>query len=157
MHESNHPSAQIEQIRDIMTRSTTFVSLSGLSGIAAGILAFVAVWQTYRILGTVWLGDNVFALLRESSAPVHSLMFVFLLTLIAALIAAFFFTWRRVRGLGQELWNMASKRFAIHLALPLLAGGIFALALLQRGAFELSDHAGIFWCCTPQCRQIQLL
>jgi hypothetical protein len=137
MHESDHPSAQIEQIRAIMTRSTTFVSLSGLSGIAAGILAFVAVWQVYRIIGTIWLGDNVFALLRASSTQAYSVTVVFLLTLVAALLAAFFFTWRRARGLRQDLWNMASRRFAIHLALPLVAGGVFALALLQQGAFEL--------------------
>ena len=137
MQEPGRPAEQIDQILAIMARSTTFVSLSGLSGISAGILAFGAVWQMYRLLGTVWLTDEVFAVLRGSPSLVRSVESVFLWTLVIALAVAFFFTWHRARRYRLDLWNMASRRFGMHLALPLIAGGAFVLALGQYTTYEL--------------------
>lgn len=137
MQESDRPTEQIEQIHDIMARSTTFVSLSGLSGISAGIIAFGAVWLIYRLLGTIWLTDDVFSALSGSPSLVRSVTGVFLWTLVAAVTVAFLFTWRRARRYHHGLWNIASRRFGMHMALPLLAGGVFVLALVQHGAYEL--------------------
>lgn len=137
MQEPDRPTEQIKQIHDIMARSTTFVSLSGVSGLSAGIIAFGALWQLYRLLGTVWLTEEVFSALRGSTGLVGSVMGVFLWTLVIALTVAFYFTWHRAKRNSLDLWNMASRRFALHLALPLLAGGIFVLVLHRFGTYEL--------------------
>lgn len=137
MKESDRPFEQIEEIRSIMARSTTFVSLSGLSGVAAGILGAAGAFLIYRTLGTVWLSDDVIVSLRNSPDLVRSVASVFLGTLVAALVAAFLFTVIRARRHRHGLWDLASRRFAIHLALPLIAGGVFVLALKQYGVYEL--------------------
>lgn len=137
MQESDRPAEQIEHIHSIMARSTTFVSLSGLSGISAGIIAFGAVWLIYRLLGTIWLTDNVFSVLRGSPSLVRSVTGVFLWTLVAAVTVAFLFTWRRAKRYHYGMWNIASRRFALHMALPLLAGGVIVLALVEHSTFEL--------------------
>lgn len=137
MQEPDRPAEQIEQIHSIMARSATFVSLSGLSGVSAGMIALGAVWLMYRILGTLWLTEEVFAVLRNTPDLVNSMARVFLRTLTVALALAFFFTWRKSKRHQQGLWNMASRRFAMHLALPLLAGGVFVLVLGTYGWYEL--------------------
>ncbi len=137
MHDPDRPADQIEQIHAMMTRSTTFVSLSGLSGVAAGLVAFGAVWQIHRLLHTLWLTDNVFTMLRDAPDKVLALAGIFLWTLIGALALAFLFTWRRSRRNHLGLWNIASRRFAMHLALPLIAGGAFIVALGLRGSYEM--------------------
>ncbi len=137
MQEPDRPSEQIEQIHAMMARSTTFVSLSGMSGVFAGLVAFGAVWLIYRQFGTIWLTEEVFTALRGSPSLVRSMTGIFLWTLLIALTGAFLFTWRRASRLRIGLWNIASRRFGMHLSLPLLAGGVFILALLQHGAYEL--------------------
>lgn len=137
MQDSGRHTEQIEHIHAIMARSTTFVSLSGLAGLTAGLFAIAATWLLYHLLGTLWLSDQVFATLRDSPAVVRSVAGVFLWTLIAALAVAFLLTWRRARAYQHELWNLASRRFAAHLVLPLLAGGVLVVALLQFGTYEL--------------------
>ncbi|MBK7141299.1 MAG: hypothetical protein IPH75_04370 [bacterium] len=137
MQDSDRPAEQIEQIHAIMARSTTFLSLSGLSGLAAGIMAFGGLWLIYRLLGTIWLTDVVLAAFRESPSLVSSLTGLFVWTLVAALTGAFLLTLRRASRYHTGLWNLASQRFALHLALPLLAGGLFILALNHQGAYAL--------------------
>lgn len=137
MQDPDQPVDQIEQIHSIMTRSATFVSLSGLSGVSAGIIGLVAFRFICRILDTVWLSEEVFIALRQSPDLVRHVTGVFFLTLVSALAVAFIFTLRRAKRHGKELWNMASRRFAIHLALPLLAGGVFVAALARLGMYEL--------------------
>ncbi len=137
MQDSDRPVEQIDQIHSIMARSATFVSLSGLSGFSAGIIALVAVWFMHRSLGTLWLTDEVFKALRSSPEMVRSVVSVFISTLVAALVLAFFFTWRKAKRHQMGLLNLASRRFGLHLAVPLLAGGVFVLVLAKFGTYEL--------------------
>jgi hypothetical protein len=137
MQEPDRPAEQIEQIHAMMARSTTFLSLSGLSGLAAGLIGLGAAWQISRTIHTVWLTDELFVSLRDSPSMVRSLTGLFFWTLIAALTIAFLFTLRRAKRYHLGVWNMASRRFALHLALPLLAGGAFVAAISFQGTFEL--------------------
>ncbi|MFZ1683356.1 MAG: hypothetical protein WAU88_04405 [Candidatus Zixiibacteriota bacterium] len=137
MQDPDRPVDQIDQIHSIMERSATFVSLSGLSGIAAGLVGLVAARFLCRVLDTVWLTPEVCGALRTTPELVWSVVTVFMTSLVVALVLAFFFTWRKAQRQKQALWSLASRQFGIHLALPLLAGGVFVLALWQHGTFEL--------------------
>lgn len=137
MEEADRPAEQIEHIHAIMARSTTFVSLSGLAGISAGIVGLAAWRQLCLMIDTPWPTEETFTVLRESPNLVRSIGIVFSLALVAALVVSFLFSWRKARRYQLDLWNMASRRFAVHLALPLVAGGVFVLALAQQGTYEL--------------------
>jgi hypothetical protein len=52
------------------------------------------------------------------------------LTFIAAFSCGVFFTIRKSRKNDLSVWNSLSKRLLVSLCVPLLAGGIFCLALL---------------------------
>jgi hypothetical protein len=49
----------------------------------------------------------------------------------AAFFSAFYFTWRKSNRQGNSLWSAASKRLFWNTAIPLSAGGLFILAMLQ--------------------------
>jgi len=51
--------------------------------------------------------------------------------LALAFLTAFYFTWRKSNKLGVSLWNHTSKRLFWNMLIPLVAGGLFILGMLQ--------------------------
>jgi hypothetical protein len=56
--------------------------------------------------------------------------------LLAALLTSTWFTWRKARKSQLPIWDHASKKLAINMAIPLAAGGVFAFGLLQHGGWN---------------------
>ncbi|MCB9169867.1 MAG: hypothetical protein H6594_05870 [Flavobacteriales bacterium] len=133
---------ELARIRGLMDRSSRFLSLSGWSGIIAGVAALlgaVAARAHYLSIGPgvpthdAWREAS--GLMERLGAPEYSAHLRFLiadavLVLLVTLIGAWWTTRRRGRRIGQPLWDASGKRLALNLAIPLLTGGGFSLALL---------------------------
>ncbi|SHK57609.1 hypothetical protein [Hymenobacter psychrotolerans] len=135
------PLAQLTEIRAIMERSSRFISLSGLSGVGAGVVALAGAGAGHWFLRREY-GSQGFLRLLESTEQERTLVLPYLMALAAgmigaALAVAIFFTLRRARRTGTGLWNSLGRRLALSLAIPLVAGGLFCLALFVRGAVSL--------------------
>ena len=135
------PLAQLTEIRAIMERSSRFISLSGLSGVGAGVVALAGAGAGHWFLRREY-GDQGYLRLLESTEQERTLVLPYLMALAAAMIGAalavaIFFTLRRARRTGTGLWNTLGRRLAMSLAIPLVAGGLFCLALFVRGAVSL--------------------
>jgi hypothetical protein len=123
----------LRDIQRIMQRSSRFISLSGLSGIAAGVWALIG-----AIFAHKWIQDynNKYEDHGFTGYDFHQLKLNLLLTaaivLIASLLSAFYFTWRRAGQNNLPLWDHTSKQLAINMLIPLIAGGLFILAMLQQ-------------------------
>ncbi|MBD2714683.1 hypothetical protein IC231_06520 [Hymenobacter sp. BT646] len=135
------PLAQLTEIRAIMERSSRFISLSGLSGVGAGVVALAGAGAGHWFLRHEY-GDRGYLRLLESTEQERTLVLPYLMALAAAMIGAalavaIFFTLRRARRTGTGLWNTLGRRLAMSLAIPLVAGGLFCLALFVRGAVSL--------------------
>jgi len=129
---------QLKEIRSMMERSSKFLSLSGLSGISAGICALAGAWyahQKIHIDGLYLLFDPD---VRKEIVPL--LLIDAILVLISALISGVFFTVRKTHKQGLSAWNSTSKRLLGTMMVPLLSGGIFCLGML---------YHGFFWLCFP--------
>ena len=123
----------LQDIKRMMERSSRFISLSGLSGIAAGICALVGAWfankefgpyyRSYDYRGDFSGGDFQQLKLR--------LLIIAAAVLVAALASAFYFTWRKSNQHGHSLWNPVSRRLFWNMAIPLVAGGFFIMGMLQ--------------------------
>ena len=142
------PLAQLTEIRAIMERSSRFLSLSGLSGVGAGVVALAGVGLLEIILSIdqpdeLPIGfDKVIALLQSDPALRAQLLWPLLglaMGMIAlALLLAAFFTLRRTRRDGlRSLWTAPARRLLAALAVPLVAGGLFCLKLYLSGAVAL--------------------
>lgn len=127
----------LQDIRRIMNRSSRFISLSGLSGIAAGIWALVGAIFARQWIITYY---NKYEEHGFTGYEFHQLKINLLLTaaivLIVSLLTAFYFTWRRAGMNNLPLWDHTSKQLAINLLIPLGAGGLFILAMLQQNDWK---------------------
>ncbi|MES2810853.1 MAG: hypothetical protein V4670_00150 [Bacteroidota bacterium] len=122
----------LKDIKDLMNKSTQFISLSGLSGVLAGI---------YALIGAVYVNNLILAN-QDTYITLESLLFkkimaTALIVLVASLFTAYVMTIRKAKKVGENMWNASSKRLLINFAIPLLSGGIFALLLLRHGYYGL--------------------
>ena len=115
-----------------MQRSSRFISLSGLSGIAAGVWALIGAYLAYRWIGVYY---DRYSRSGYSNESFHSLKWnLFLLAGAVAglaLISALYFTWRRAGKNKLPLWDHTSRQLVINTAIPMAAGGVFIIAMLQ--------------------------
>ncbi|CAN5454101.1 hypothetical protein BH09BAC4_BH09BAC4_06990 [soil metagenome] len=149
MHESREHLQTLTEIRSLMERSSKFLSLSGLSGVSAGIIALAgAVIVSFR-LQRGFFTERHYEQGVYSQAGLHDnrqfLVILAISVLIAALLAGTYFTVRKARRHGQSVWNKASQRLLWALLVPLATGGVFCLALLQYNLIWLAFPATLIF------------
>jgi hypothetical protein len=132
MSDQNSHLEAIQDIRSMMQRSSRFISLSGLSGIAAGFWALVGAYFAYDWIHEYYVGyEDV----GYTGAAFQNLKWNLLLLAIAvlglSLISAFYFTWRRTKKHRQPIWDPTARKLMFNTAIPLITGGLFILAMLQ--------------------------
>lgn len=124
---------EINDIKRIMERSSRFISLSGLSGIAAGLCAVAGAFFANSILNDYYVAYNHGR--GYTDHDFESLKIKLLVTaaivLVLALSLAFIFTWRRARQNHLPIWDLTSRKLMWNVLIPLIAGGLFVLAMLQ--------------------------
>ena len=126
MNEQQASLKELHQIKQMMERSSRFISLSGLSGISAGILALLGAWLAVQKISRYAHGTGI-----DYDNLVTQLIFIAAGVLIAAFVAAFIFTSLRSKKDGVSIWGATTYRLLINLAIPLVAGAFFVLRILQ--------------------------
>jgi heme/copper-type cytochrome/quinol oxidase subunit 2 len=137
MEQKNEQLETLNEIRDIMDRSTRFLSLSGLSGIFAGLsaLAGAAVVKFYLIRNGINYYNDAGSNLNGDQK-----LFLFMVAagvLAVAFLSATYFTARNARRKNQRPWDHQSKRLLVNLAIPLATGGLFCALLLYHNVIFL--------------------
>ena len=91
------------EIKDIMNRTTRFISLSGLSGVSTGLIALAGAFIAYLTI----FKDQDYLLLNAVKLKDESLMNLLLIatgTLVLSIVSAVFFTNRKTKK--QNLQQM---------------------------------------------------
>lgn len=136
-------SDDLAHIRSMMERSSRFISLSGLSGVGAGIVGFATGIFAILILKKNQVDfstDYVF-----NKEVVFELIILGILALLLAIFFGCFFTIRKSKKLGLQIWTATTKKILVQLAIPLMVGGIFVLALLQYNLYGLISGATLIF------------
>lgn len=134
----------LQDIKRMMERSSRFISLSGLSGISAGICALIGAWVAHPYV----VGDKDYVIDRNTAivqAAAHDysivlntwLFWIAAATFVSALLTAFIFTWIKSKKEGIPIWGKTAKRLLINVSIPLIVGGIFLFKLIHYGTFGL--------------------
>ncbi|MEY3631484.1 MAG: hypothetical protein RL408_1038 [Bacteroidota bacterium] len=124
--------AAIEEMRNLMDRATRFRSISGLSAMVAGLLAIICVAFISQFTGIRFFEAEAFdRMLQGDAAREVQLSFFFLL--ITSIGFGIYLAARNAHAKGQDAWDSAAKRLAFHMAIPLVAGGIFSILISQQG------------------------
>lgn len=134
----------LTEIRSMMERSTRFLSLTGWSGIMAGIYALAGAYIAYRFFYRS--ADTASSLHRqELSGEVLDLIILAIAILLLAVGTAVFLSYKKSRKDGERSWNSAARRLILHMAVPLVAGGVFILILLSVGLIGLAAPASLIF------------
>jgi hypothetical protein len=136
MIEQQRSLEELQHIKQMMERSSRFISLSGWSGIAAGICALIAAFIANGQI-EYWVTYNQQSKTDDYSSLESSLFAIAIVTLIAAFILAFIFTYYRTVKKGASIWSTTSRRLLVAVAIPLIAGGIYLLKEMEIGHYAL--------------------
>ncbi|HOZ75377.1 MAG TPA: hypothetical protein PLS51_05860 [Flavobacterium sp.] len=128
----------IRDIKEMMAQSTQFISLSGLSGIMAGFYALIGAYLADRILPANGSRYDEIALPAADARTLTAPLIGIALGIIAlSVVTGFLLSSAKAKRQGNSLWNSTSKRLVINFSIPLIAGGIFGLLLIDKKYYEL--------------------
>jgi hypothetical protein len=142
---------ELVSIRKLMERSSKFISLSGLSGILAGVYALIGAGFAYyfHYVGIpepdaimphnsskyfFYSGDSSGYAFRINIPP---LLIIAFFVLVASLVTGYILTSRKAKKNGQPIWGKTSQAMLFHLATPLITGGLLILIFISRGYFGI--------------------
>jgi len=145
MNARNESLQELQHIKKMMERSSRFISLSGLSGISAGICALVGAWYAHSSISLynyehsgLFNEDRGTYTFRDGLAVlINKLSIIALLTFVAAFITSFIFTYLRSKKTGIPLWGTTTFRLFWNTVIPLVTGGLFLIRCIQLGQYEL--------------------
>tara|TARA_R110002096_G_scaffold115827_6_gene250674 strand:- start:449 stop:1060 length:612 start_codon:yes stop_codon:yes gene_type:complete len=123
----------ITEIKDLMNKSSRFISLSGLSGILAGIYALIGASIAYWLVityshGVLILDGQIFRL---------CLLTIFMVAFLSA-VTGILLTTRKAKKNGAKIWDSTSRRLVFNFLIPLIAGGAYILIILSQGKYGQS-------------------
>jgi hypothetical protein len=142
---------ELATIRSMMERSSKFISLSGLSGVLAGVYALIGAVAGYMLIyndappyidsdvslnnthitsARVRVGHHLNMLDKE-------LLLVAFLVLIASLLTGYIFSSYKAKRKGQQIWGSTSKALLFNMAVPLTAGGLLILVHVYHGLYGI--------------------
>jgi len=131
MEEKNYLN-DIKEIKEMMSRSSQFLSLSGLSGVLAGVYAIIgAIYANYLI------NSHQYQYITLESVTFKKILATAFVVLFASVFTAYLLSAKKAKKNNENMWNSTSKRLLVNFAIPLVAGGIFSLLLLRNGYYGL--------------------
>ncbi|MFZ2907089.1 MAG: hypothetical protein WAZ98_12860 [Cyclobacteriaceae bacterium] len=133
----------IASIRTMMERSVKFISLSGLSGILAGVYALMGASAAYYL---VYYPASPFGFrfhYVDEYNVIVKLMFIAALVLAFSIGTGYWLSMKKAKKFGIAVWNHASKQLLKDLLIPLVTGGLFILILLSRENYTIVASASL--------------
>lgn len=117
----------LSEIKSLMHKSSKFMSLSGLSGIMAGVYALIgaayAYWLvTKSVRGYLILDGQIFRII---------LLDLFLIALFTV-ATAIYLTTRKANKNGEKIFGKTAIQTIISFLIPLISGGAYLLIILNQ-------------------------
>ena len=123
----------ISEIKNIMNRSSRFISLSGMSGVLAGMFALVGAYLAYMIVYESPNPNVIGSDIILSIEQIFDLTILGIGVMILALISGVLLSMRKAKKNGEKIWDTSSQRLIINFLIPLSTGAIVCLIMIQKG------------------------
>lgn len=121
----------ISEIKNLMNKSSRFISLSGLSGILAGIYALIGAAITYHLV--VNYSDGILYLFH--GWVFWTCVLVLFMVALLSIATGVLLTTRKAKKNGEGIWDSSSRRLIFNFLVPLIVGGIYCLIILDQGKY----------------------
>lgn len=117
----------ISEIKNLMNRSSRFISLSGLAGIFAGIYALIGAAIAYYLVVNsgrdyLILDGHIFKMILLDLA----------LVALCSIVTAIFITTRKAKEDQVKIWDETTRKLLMSFLVPLITGGIYILIILNQ-------------------------
>ncbi|GAB2665983.1 hypothetical protein GCM10027036_19370 [Flavihumibacter cheonanensis] len=134
----------LREIRQMMEKSSRFISLSGWSGIAAGFSALAGAFFANRYIKAYYANaygtpDACPACLKQDLIVIAGLVF------ISALVLAFFFTYTRSKKDGVAIWGTTARKLLWNTMLPMAIGAVFIFHLMEMQYYSLVGASSLLF------------
>lgn len=137
MKDTHDYQSDIASIRSAMERSAKFLSLSGLSGVLAGVYALIGAASVYYM---IYYPQSPFGsrfnFVNEKTIVVK-LMVIAAIVLALSIATAFIMSQRKAKRMGLSIWNKTSKELTTNLFIPVITGGLLILILVSGGYYGI--------------------
>ncbi|MEC3907237.1 hypothetical protein VOI54_09405 [Tamlana sp. 2201CG12-4] len=120
----------ISEIKDLMNKSSRFISLSGLSGVLAGSYALIGAAVAYWLVMTYSNG-----VLILDGWVFDSCLLTLVLVALFSIATGIVLTTRKAKKHGAKIWDATSRRLVFNFLIPLIAGGFYILIILNQGKY----------------------
>lgn len=121
----------LSEIRSLMNRSSRFISLSGLSGILAGVYALLGATLAYFRLDHYQYMPGVRNVYEQKYLELtFELGLIGISVAFLAIATGIWLTARKARSKGEHMWNVSSRRLLINFLIPLVTGGLFIVLMI---------------------------
>jgi predicted lysophospholipase L1 biosynthesis ABC-type transport system permease subunit len=131
----------IASIRSMMERSFKFISLSGLSGVLAGVYALGGSVAAYVVARYPVLPWEYRTYSIQPLNTVLQLLSIAAVVLVLSIGTGLWLSNKKAKKHGLTLWTSASKRMVVNMLIPLVSGGLFILIMLYNGHYGLAAPA----------------
>jgi len=132
---------ELASIRSLMERSSKFISLSGLSGILAGIYALIGAVAAYYLITTntsrVYPYHGYYSFDHLFNSLVGQLLIIAIVVFVASVGTGIILTNRKAKIKEQAIWGSTSKALLFNMATPLIAGGLLMFIFLVHGYYGI--------------------
>lgn len=127
----------LKDIKEMMSKSSQFISLSGLSGVLAGIYALIGAYMAYKTIYFDTSTSATYANLIISENAVIKLFIIALTVLLLSIATGILLSLKKAKESNDSIWNATSKRLVINFMIPLAVGGYMGLYLIEKEIFSL--------------------
>jgi len=134
----------LKDIKKIMERSSRFISLSGWSGITAGLCALIgAIAAWYRI--KFYYSEEFTSGMACPGCLKRDLILIAALVFVAAFVTATLFTFLKSKKEGVAIWGNAARRLLWNTLLPMIAGAFMLWRMMELRQYELIAPASLIF------------
>lgn len=142
--ENKNYQEDLQHIRKMMEKSSRFISLSGISGVFAGLFALagaIYVYFFFKKNGVDYFEGTV--KYYEKDIITH-LVIVAMIIMVLAISSGAYFTIKKSKAHHLQIWDATTKKLLYNFAIPLGIGGLFCAGLLYHGLHGLLSPATLF-------------
>jgi hypothetical protein len=134
----------IREIRQMMDRSSRFISLSGWSGVVAGGSALAGAWLARQKISAYYRDD--FNRDDACSGCLRSdLLLIAAAVFVVAFAGAVIFTYLKSRRDGIAFWGSSARRLVWNTMLPMLTGAFLIWRMIGLEQYELVAPASLLF------------
>jgi hypothetical protein len=123
----------ISEIKNMMHKSSRFISLSGLSGILAGIYALIGAALVYWLVMTYSNG-----VLMLDGWVYQTCLLILAIVATLSIITGILLTTKKAKKHEAKIWDATSRRLVLNFLIPLVVGGLYILIILSQGKYGQS-------------------